>query len=558
MIPITIRGNGESAISRCTCTGIASSRDAQTPVALPHLAPAATQAVDQVKSSYGQILKSSALIGGAQVANIAIGVVRTKAMAVLLGPAGFGLFGLYGSVASLTQSIAGMGINSSGVRQIAEAVGSGDKTRVAQTTAVLRRTSIVLGLLGAALLVAFSRQISKLTFGSTDRAAAVSLLSIAVFFTLVAGGQTALIQGMRRIADLAKMNVVGAFFGVCTGIPLVYWFREQGVVPSLISVAAMTILTSWWFSRKIDVQAATVSLFQVRQEAAALLKLGSAFMASGLLTMGVSYFVRITVLHKIGFEATGLYQSAWTLGALYVGFILQAMGADFYPRLTASIHDNAECNRLVNEQTLVGLLLAGPGVIATLTFAPVVIALFYTVKFGAAVGILRWVCLGATLQVITWPMGFIIIAKAKQGLFLFSELAWAVVAASLAWICVKSYGLNGTGIAFFGSYVFHGVMTYPIVHHLSGFRWSVESRRTGLFFLCLIWATFGGLYMLSPFVAAIVGGLASLLSGVYSIRTLVKLVSLEQIPRFMRRLLVGFGFVPSTLNSLDDASTNPR
>ncbi len=37
------------------------------------------------KHTYGQILKSSALIGGSSVVNIAIGIVRTKAMAVLLG-----------------------------------------------------------------------------------------------------------------------------------------------------------------------------------------------------------------------------------------------------------------------------------------------------------------------------------------------------------------------------------------------------------------------------------------------------------------------------------------
>ena len=70
----------------------------------------------------------------------------------------------------------------------------------------------------------------------------------------------------------------------------------------------------------------------------------------------------------------------------------------------------------MNEQTLVGLLLAGPGVLATLTFAPLVIALFYSAKFGAAVGVLRWICLGAMLQVITWPMGFIIVAKGQAGL----------------------------------------------------------------------------------------------------------------------------------------------
>ena len=69
-------------------------------------------------------------------------------MALLLGPSGFGLAGLYMSVANLTQSAAGMGINSSGVRQIAEATGTEDAKRIACTTEVLRRTSVVLGLLG--------------------------------------------------------------------------------------------------------------------------------------------------------------------------------------------------------------------------------------------------------------------------------------------------------------------------------------------------------------------------------------------------------------------------
>ena len=37
-------------------------------------------------SSHGQILKSSALIGGSQVLVILVGIVRTKILAVLLGP----------------------------------------------------------------------------------------------------------------------------------------------------------------------------------------------------------------------------------------------------------------------------------------------------------------------------------------------------------------------------------------------------------------------------------------------------------------------------------------
>ena len=542
MIPVKINAGGELTVARCNCVASVLTRPSSAATELPQVAPAP---VERGKGSYGQILKSSALVGGSQVANIAIGIVRTKAMPILLGPAGFGLFGLYGSIQNLTQSVAGMGINSSGVRQIAEAVGSGDKIRIAKTAAVLRRTAVVLGLFGAVLLIVFSRQVSRLTFGGTERAAAVSLLSLAVLFGLVSGGQGALIQGMRHIGDLAKMNVLSAFFGLCAGIPLVYFFRQQGVVPSLIAVAAMTILTSWWYSRKIEIEIPSVTLSEVRQEASGLLKLGSAFMASGLMTLGVAYAVRVLVLRRLGLPATGLYQSAWTLGGLYVSFILQAMGADFYPRLTASIQNRAECNRLVNEQTLVGLLLAGPGVLATLTFAPLVIALLYSARFGAAVGVLRWICLGAMLQVITWPMGFIIVAKGRQGLFFLSELAWTIVAVGLAWFCVNHYGLNGAGIAFFGSYVFHVFLTYPIVRRLSGFHWSRANKVKGLIFLFLAGLVFGAFHVMPLLWAAGLGCLAAVGSTLYSLQALVTLIPVDKLPRPLRRAITATGLARS-------------
>lgn len=532
--PVTINTSDELTVARCNCAEVAVTNAG---LSLETVAVQKTS-VEREKSSYGQILKSSALVGGSQAANIAIGIIRTKAMATLLGPAGFGLFGLYGSIQNLTQSIAGMGINSSGVRQIAEAVGTEDQGRIAKTAAVLRRTAVGLGILGATLLVIFSRQIAGLTFGSPERAAAVSLLSLAVLFGLISGGQGALIQGMRRIGDLAKMNVLSAFFGLCAGVPLIYLFRQRGVVPSLVVVAATGILTAWWYSRKIKIQPATVTISEVRQEASALLKLGSAFMASALMTMGVAYFVRVLVLHKLGYEATGLYQSAWTLGGLYVGFILQAMGADFYPRLTARISNHDDCNRLVNEQTLVGLLIAGPGVLATLTFAPLVIALLYSAKFGGAVAVLRWISLGTMLQVITWPMGFIIVAKGRPAIFFIAELAWTVVAAGLSWICVKHFGLNGAGIAFFGSYVFHLILIYPIVRWLSGFRWSSEHRCKILLISFLVATVFSGFYVFSFYVACSVGVLATVGTGVYSMRTLVRLIPFDRFPRAIQNVLV--------------------
>ena len=496
------------------------------------------------ESTYGQILKSSVLIGGSSAFNIAIGIVRTKAMALLLGPAGFGLMGLYTSIVNLAQCIAGMGVNSSGVRQIAAAAGSGDPEPVRRTATVLRRTSLGLGLVGGVLLAVLSKPVSRLTFGNDARAVPVALLSFAVLFKSVSDGQGALVQGLRRISDLAKISVLGGLLGTVASVTLVFAFREQGVAPSLIAIAGASLLLSWWFSRKVGLETPALSAAQLGQEARGLLRLGFAFMASGMLTMGAAYAVRIMLVRRVSFEAAGFYQSAWTLGGLYVGFILQAMGADFYPRLTAVIRDRAECNRLVNEQAEVSLLLAGPGIVATLAFAPLVVSLFYSSAFGAAVEVLRWICLGATFQVITWPMGFIIVAEGRQGIFFWSEVAYTAIHLGAAWALVGHLGVNGAGVAFFVSYVCHGLLVYPIVRWLTGFRWSAANRRLGLLFLAFIGLVFCCFYVLPFWLATAVGGLSTLSSGAYCLRALVRLVSPQRVPPTLYRLLVWTHFVP--------------
>jgi PST family polysaccharide transporter len=247
-----------------------------------------------------------------------------------------------------------------------------------------------------------------------------------------------------------------------------------------------------------------------------------------MMAMGSAYFIRIVIANKQGLEATGLYQAAWTLGGLYVGLILQAMGADFYPRLTAAARDDEECNRLVNEQARVSMLLAGPGVLATLTFAPLVISMFYAPNFVAAVGILRWICLGIAMRVISWPLGYVLVAKGDQTRFICSDLAWTVIHIVLVFSLVGRYGLDGAGMAFFGSYVFHIILNYVLVRHLSNFQWSPETTRTAFFYMITIVAAFGSATYLTTTRGAYVGLLLLIISGTCSLRALVSIAHADR------------------------------
>ncbi len=95
---------------------------------------------DAEARSFRQIIASSVVIGGSSLVNVGIGIVRTKVMALMLGPAGVGIAGLYGSIADVAVSVAGMGVNSSGVRQIADAAASDDLPRMGRTAAALSRS----------------------------------------------------------------------------------------------------------------------------------------------------------------------------------------------------------------------------------------------------------------------------------------------------------------------------------------------------------------------------------------------------------------------------------
>jgi PST family polysaccharide transporter len=389
-------------------------------------------------------------------------------------------------------------------------------------------------------LFAFSKPIAKITFGDGRYTNAVALLSMAVFFSVASGGQSALVQGMRRIGDLARSNMLGALYGTVFSVAIVYYCRERGIVLFLVVVAGMNMLTSWWYARKIKLEKISISWQQVMSEASGLLKLGLAFMASALLSAGTAYLVRAFVLRRLGVDAAGFYQAAWTLAGLYVGFILQAMGADFFPRLTAVANNNIACNRLVNEQTEVGLLIAVPGILATLCFAPLVIQLFYSARFEPSVVLLQWNCLGMILRVASWPMGFILMAKGERGLFMLTESLTNIVYLLLVWAGVSVRGLPGIGMAFLGMYLFCFLLVLFVVRRLSGFRWSTGSIRLGLIFIPIVTAVFIATQILPLHWSIALGVCGTLSACYYSLRTINTMISLDRLPSFITKVLALF------------------
>jgi antigen flippase len=492
--------------------------------------------MSESKQSYSRIMKSSSLIGGAQGINILIGMVRIKFVAVLIGPLGVGLMGTYQALIGFIGTFAGLGLQGSAVRDVAEAVGSQDNERVGRTILTLRRMCWLSGLSGTALVAVFSGSLSQLTFGSLEHRWDIALVGLTILLTNIKGGQMALIQGMRRIADIAKLNVIGVAVGSVISVGLYFWLGVGGVVPAIVLLGLTNLLASWWFASKITVPQVSMTWGESFRTAGGMVKLGVALMLNILLISGVAYATRVLIASDMGLVAVGVYGAAFSLSRKIVNFVLQAMGADYYPSLTALNDDHAKMRDLVNRQTEVALLLALPAILATIAFAPWMIRLFYTSEFTDAVILLQIFSLGCLGRVISWPLGFIILALGRAKVFATSELLTNALHLILIVVGLKSFGLIGVAIAYAGLCLCHVGLMLGLSRWMIGFSWSRPAvKLLGMALLSVILVFFIS-RSLPLMTSTILGGAVVCVVGICCLRALLQRLGDEhRVSRLCRK-----------------------
>jgi len=466
-------------------------------------------------------------MGGTAGITMLLGMVRTKFAAVMIGTAGAGLLANFGAIQGLVGTLAGLGIGSSAVRDVAAAVAAGDQTAIGRTVLTLRRMCWLTGLVGMAAMVALSPIFAQWTFGNQDHTLEIAALGLIILFGNLSGGQTALITGMRRIGDLARLSVSSAVVGTVVSIGFYLSLGLRGIVPALVLAATINLLITWQFAKRVPVPPAKMMWVESFKEAGGMVKLGVVMMWSGLLASLATFATVKMITTSISLPAVGIYSAAFALSGMLVNFVLGAMGADYYPRLTGVAKDKEALNRLVNEQTEIGLLLAVPGLLATLSLAPWVIHVFYTAEFLPAVALLQWFVLGCLGRVVSWPLGFLMLALGKGRWFFGTETTFGVLHVALIAALLHWVGLQGVAMAFTLLYVASTATVWGVARHLTGFAWSPSSRNMLMGLTVVVALLFITVRALPLWPGTVVGGLVTLVVSLYCLRGLVARVGPE-------------------------------
>lgn len=186
---------------------------------------------------------------------ILVGVLRNKFTALFLGPSGMGLLSLFSSTISVLSSACNFGIPTSGVKFISE------RDMLQMNRSLKRLISPGRFFLSAPIVCLLHFRSHRLcSSGSVtqwvyffwgNHTLHFILLAPTIFFTILAGGETAILKATGQLRALAMQASLLAILLLLVSVPVYWIFGERGILPVLFILAFMQWALNFRYSRRV-------------------------------------------------------------------------------------------------------------------------------------------------------------------------------------------------------------------------------------------------------------------------------------------------------------------
>lgn len=442
-------------------------------------------------ATYKSIVKATGLLGGVQVINIIVSVLKTKVVAILLGPEGVGVISLLSSTVDLIRNVGTLGLTQSGVRDVAVSYATNDKIQIGRTVKVVKSWILVTGIIGTLLMILFSNLLSKITFGNELYTSAFIFLSVVILFSAVSSAQNVILQGCRQLRFLALSTLLASIIGLAASIPLYYFLGVKGIVPSIILLSLFSLVISFYYSKKMDISKVYLSWKETYKIGCSMLRLGLSMLLSSYITIVASYVIRAYIVRDGGLDEVGLFQAAFSIVEVYFGMVFTAMGTDYYPRLAGASDNNLQITKEVNKQAEISLLLIMPLLSIFIFMSPLLVTILYSKDFTLIASYLVYASLGVFFKAFSFSLGYVLFAKSKNKIFIFTALTFNTLFLINNIIGYNWGGLTGLGISYSVNYLIHLVVLFIIMQRVICYKickevWTIFIVGGGMTVLCVL------------------------------------------------------------------------
>ncbi len=427
------------------------------------------------------VLKYTGVFGGIQGLNVLMSIVRNKIVAVLLGPEGTGLINVFNNITQLIARSTNMGLPISGVQGIAKFAGKEHTAEAKAFAALIRTWSVLTGSFGMLVCLALAFPISFWTFRNAEHLLDIAILSPAILFMAITGGEMAILKGLGRAKRVALATITGSLttFFIC--IPIYAIWGLGGVSASLVMLSAAVCALTVHFSHDAMPWQVLTKGKALTEDSIPLLRLGIGYIIAGFIGQGAEWIIRASLIEQGGIGCVGLYTCGYVMMVSYASIVFVALDADFFPRLSAAADDRRRANHIINQQVQACVLLMSPILIGFTMVMPLAVRLLYSGAFLPAVPMAIAAIAYMFFSALFKPAAYLPLANGDSKNYMIAEFIYAAFIAVAVPVSFAHWGLLGAGFALSASGVVE--MLYILIAYRMKYGYILEKR---LISMCLI------------------------------------------------------------------------
>jgi O-antigen/teichoic acid export membrane protein len=355
------------------------------------------------------LVKNSSYLILTNVFHFAVGIVRSKLIAVFLGTVGSGIISQLQVLTQRMSSFTLLGMNDGLVKLIAESKDTPNfKSKLCSLIKSYTIIVTVMLILSIFLLLFFSNKISIYIFGDL-KYYNYFLIGLATLPILVLNSiSIAVLKSFKKIKYIARSQVYVILIGFLFFVPLIFlWGLNGAVVSVTISFLIALIFNNFFARKKIlnplnlkirDVFSSKVSKVLIKE----LLMFAGFGLTTGLYIIFIDIASRSIVITKLGIDQIGIYSPVITWSSLFISFVMPSIGTFLFPRFSEA-KSNVEICGILNDALRFVTLLMIPVLLLCIPIRYQIIPLFYSKDFINAAQYLPWHFLGTLFYLWMYP-----------------------------------------------------------------------------------------------------------------------------------------------------------
>jgi PST family polysaccharide transporter len=397
-----------------------------------------------------KLIRTSIFSGIITIIRIGAGFVASKVIAVITGPAGVAIVGIFTNFITITLTFSNGAINTGVIKYTAENKDDSQELKLLFSTSF--KISISCSVFFGAVLIIFSRLLSQLLFSSAEFVNPILVLGATIILYSLNTMLTSILNGLGQIKTYTLVNTIGSVIGLLFTILLVYFYKIEGALYALVLaqsvvffITAVLLLKSPWFKLEYFTRPFNWNIGK---------KLGEYSLMAIVTALTVpiaQILLRNMLIQNLGVNSAGYWQGMMRISDGYLLLITTSLSTYYLPKLSMLKEQND-----LRKEIFKGYKIILPAVLFSCLIIYLlrsfIIKTLYTPEFLIMEKLFVWQLAGDFFKLAAWVLAYLMLAKSMTKVYIVTEIVFSLIYVALGHLFVANYGLIGISIAFLLTY----------------------------------------------------------------------------------------------------------